>query len=68
MAASGETAGTISGQTVTFTPMEILGPRQTIEYRVDARARDRGDARIKAEISSDTIRTPIVQEESTIVN
>lgn len=68
VAASGETAGTISGQTVTFTPMEILGPRQTIEYRVDARARDRGDARIKAEISSDTIRTPIVQEESTIVN
>jgi len=67
-AASGASRGTISGQTVTFNPVAILGARQTVEFRIDAVARDRGDARIKAEVSTDSIRTPIVQEESTIVN
>lgn len=66
--ASGDAQAQISGQTVTFQPVNIIGPRQTLEFRVDAMARDRGDARIKAEVSSDTIRMPIVQEESTIVN
>lgn len=65
---SGDSAGKISGQTVTFAPIQNLGARQTVEFRVDARAKESGDARIKAEISSDSIKTPIVQEESTIIN
>ncbi len=64
----GASKAQVSGQTVTFAPYSPLGPRQSIEYRVDARAKERGDARIKVEVMSDSITTPIVQEESTIVN
>jgi uncharacterized repeat protein (TIGR01451 family) len=69
--AYGETQGTINGQTVTFAPYAHMGPRQTLEWRVDAKAvRSTGDkdARIKFEISSDAMTTPIPLEESTIVN
>lgn len=66
--ASGSTSGRIAGQTVTFAPQNILGPRQVLEYRIDACAREPGDARIKVEVMSDSIRTPITQEESTIIN
>lgn len=68
VSASGETQATISGNTVTFAPVKVFGPRQVAEFRVEGQAKASGDARIKAEISSDSIRTPIVQEESTIVN
>ena len=66
--ASGATPGKINNGVVTFTPANILGPRQTLEYRVDAVGREAGDSRIKVEVSSDTYKTPIIQEESTIVN
>ena len=66
--ASGPSNGTVSGQTVTFAPVNSLSARQTLEYRVDARAKSSGDARISVEVSSDAIKTPIVSQESTIVN
>lgn len=65
---SGAAAGTVSGQTVTFAPFANLAPRQTIKFYVDAKAKKSGDARVKAEVSSDSFKTPITQEESTIVN
>lgn len=68
LAASGDTRGTVSGQTVTFDPYPTLRPRQTITYRVDAQAKSSGDARVTSEVSSDTIKTPISEQESTIVN
>lgn len=68
LSAVGTTAADISGQDVTFTPLNPLGPRQRAEWRIDARAKERGDARVKVEVMSDSITTPIVQEESTIVN
>jgi len=68
LSAVGASPGQVSGQTVTFAPYSPLGPRQSVDFRVDARAKDRGDARIKVEVMSDSITTPIVQEESTIVN
>ncbi len=68
VSAVGASPGQVSGQTVTFAPYSPLSPRHTLEYRVDARAKERGDARIKVEVMSDSITTPIVQEESTIVN
>ena len=64
----GDTPATISGQTVTFDPVPIAGSRESLNFRVDAQAKDRGDARIKAEISSDSIKSPITLEESTIIN
>lgn len=68
VSAYGATPGQVSGQTVTFAPVKILGSRQTLEFRVEAQAKSSGDARIKLEVSSDSIKTPITQEESTIVN
>lgn len=68
VAAVGDTAGTVSGQVVTFAPYNNFSPRQTLRFRVDARGKESGDARIVAEVSSDSIKTPIVQQESTIVN
>lgn len=65
---SGDAQGTVSGQTVTFAPIPNLRPHQTVTYRVDAQAKASGDARIVVEVSSDSIKTPISQQESTIVN
>jgi uncharacterized repeat protein (TIGR01451 family) len=67
LGASGDTQGTVTGQTVEFAPYDDLGPRQTLKYRVDAKAVRSGDARVVVEVSSDSITTPIVQQESTIV-
>lgn len=64
----GDAPATISGQTVTFDPIPIAGSRESFAFRIDAQAKERGDARIKAEISSDTITSPITLEESTIIN
>ncbi len=68
VAATGDTPGTVSGQVVTFAPANNLGPRQTLKYRVDARAKESGDARVVLEITSDSAKTPIMQQEGTIVN
>lgn len=68
VAAAGDTSGSVSGQIVTFAPYGVLGPRQTARYRVDARAKESGDARVVVEVTSDTVKTPITQQDSTIVN
>lgn len=68
LSASGDSPANVSGQTVTFKPYPTLRPRQTITYRVDAEAKASGDGRVVAEVSSDSVKTPIMQQESTIVN
>jgi hypothetical protein len=68
VSASGDAHGTVNGNTVTFAPYDNFGPRQTLKYRVDARANRSGDGRVLVEVTSDSITTPIVQQESTIVN
>jgi len=68
VSATGDAQGQVSGQTVTFAPYNNLGPRQTLRLRVDARGKMSGDGRVKVEVSSESIPTPIVQQESTIVN
>lgn len=68
VSASGDTKATISGDTVTFAPYANLRPRQTLTFKVEAEAKASGDARVSAEVSSDFIKKPIVQQESTIVN
>jgi uncharacterized repeat protein (TIGR01451 family) len=65
---SGATSGKINGNIVQFQPIANFGPRQVAEFRVDGVGRQPGDGRIKVEISSDGMKTPLVQEESTIVN
>lgn len=68
ISASGAAQGKVSGQTVTFAPVNNFNARQTLEYRVDGRAKKSGDARVTVEVTSDSVKTPITQQESTVVN
>lgn len=68
VSAVGDTPGRVEGQTVTFEPYSNFRPRQSLTYRIDARAMKSGDARVVAEVTSASISTPITQQESTIVN
>ncbi len=68
VATCGDLQGVVQGQTVTFGPIVNFSARQGMELRVDARAKEPGDARIKVEVTSDTLRTPLVQTASTIVH
>ena len=68
VSATGPTNAQVSGQNVTFAPLGTLNSRQTVEYRIDARAKKRGDSRVKVEVMSDGLATPLVEEESTVVN
>lgn len=68
LSAFGDAKATVSGQTVTFAPVNNFGPRQTLKFRIDAKGVSSGDARVSVEVSSDSIKTPITQQESTIVN
>ncbi len=64
----GPTQANVNGQTVTFAPFNNFAARQTLEYRVNTKAVKSGDARVNVEVTSDSIKTPITQQESTIVN
>lgn len=65
---TGAASAKIDGQTVSFAPYAVLAPRQTLEYFVSVKANVRGDLRPKVQVSSDSIKPPITQEESLIVN
>ena len=67
VSASGDTQGTISGNNVKFAPYATLQAKQIIEFRVVAEAVAEGDARFRAEMNSDLLRTPVPEVESTQV-
>jgi uncharacterized repeat protein (TIGR01451 family) len=67
-AVSGVTAGKIDGKVVTFPPVAQLEPKQVVEWRVEAKADvTAGDSRLKVEMRSDLLKSPVVEEESTHV-
>jgi uncharacterized repeat protein (TIGR01451 family) len=63
--AYGMTKATISGQTVTFAPVSELCPGECVDYEISVEALSTGDARVKVEMSSEVLDTPVVEEEST---
>jgi uncharacterized repeat protein (TIGR01451 family) len=65
---SGDVRGNISGNTVTFGPYNNMRPRQTLTMRVDAEGVSSGDGRVVVEVTSDAMKTPIMVQDSTIVN
>jgi len=67
VSASGDTKGTISGNNVSFAAYPVLKAKEIIEFRVVAEAVAEGDARFKAEMKSDLLRTPVPEVESTQV-
>ncbi len=65
---SGAAAAQISGSSVVFAPFPSLAPRQTIEYYITVKATAPGDFRPRVQVNSDSLRMPLTQEESLIVN
>jgi uncharacterized repeat protein (TIGR01451 family) len=58
---------TIDGQRVLFEPLAQLAPKADTTYRVKAQGRGPGDVRVRVQIITDEIRTPVTKEESTRV-
>lgn len=67
VAVTGDLKGTVSGQTVTFQPAATMWPRQNINLRIDAKGKESGEGRVVVEVTSDSVSTPIIQQESTQV-
>lgn len=65
--ANGPTSGTVSGDTVTFAPVERMAPKQSVEFCIAVKGVSVGDARAEATLSSDMLSTPVTDSESTHV-
>lgn len=65
--AYGDTQGTVAGHSVHFAPYPELHPKQSVTYFIDAKALAEGDQRLRVELHSDLLETPVVEEESTFV-
>lgn len=65
---TGDTAGTIAGKKVTFAPRAVLGPKQKLTWKIEARAEQTsGDNRLRVQMFSELLKTPVTEEESTHV-
>ncbi len=60
--------GQYQDQTVTFAPIQNLPPRRRSNIASMQERAASGDARVNVNVSIDSIKTPISQQESTIVN
>lgn len=67
MCVSGPTNGQISGQTVTFDPIDRLSPKQSTEFTVTVKGVSAGDSRTEAYLNSDALSSPVTATESTHV-
>lgn len=63
--ADGATRGDVQGRTIRFAPYPVLAPKQRIQYQVLTRGRATGDSRFRVTLTSDVIRTPVEETEST---
>jgi uncharacterized repeat protein (TIGR01451 family) len=61
----GPTKATTVGQKVLFPPVESLGPKETVTYSIEVQALKAGDVRFVAELRSETLSAPVIEEEST---
>lgn len=56
---------TVSGKTVTFSPLAVLEPKARTTYRVVIRATGLGDVRFAVKLTSDVLDSPVQENEST---
>jgi uncharacterized repeat protein (TIGR01451 family) len=57
----------LDGQRVVFEGLDSLVPGQLVRYAIDVEAVQPGDARFRAELTSSSLRQPVVKENSTPV-
>ncbi len=67
LSSGGSSTGTIKDSLVTFKPYAALASKETITFSIKAKAAQVGDGRIKLNVTSDFLTTPVVEEESTHV-
>ena len=67
LSASGDTAGTIAGSTVTFATAPRIAPKQALTWTINAKGAEAGDQRTTVGYTSDLIKTSVDKEESTHV-
>ncbi|MBI2823584.1 MAG: DUF11 domain-containing protein [Planctomycetia bacterium] len=65
--AEGPARYTIDGQRVLFEGLAQLAPKADTTYRIKAQGLGPGDVRVRVQVLTDEIRTPITKEESTRV-
>ncbi len=66
VAVFGPGAYRLAGDRLEFQPVDRVPPGTVLSYGVDVEAIKPGDARFRAELSSATLKQPVVKEESTI--
>ena len=67
LVASGETPYRVQGRQVIFAPLPVLAPQAVQAWRVRVRGDMPGDHRFRVQLSSDQLRIPVCEEESTRV-
>lgn len=67
ISASGATTGTMRGNTVTFSPITSLGPKQTAQWIIRIRAKTPGDVRFTTRMTSRELQRPVMETESTTI-
>ncbi|MDR4503570.1 MAG: DUF11 domain-containing protein [Candidatus Scalindua sp.] len=65
VSSDGPTAGTVAGNTVTFTPLASLAPKQKVIWRVNVRAVGEGDVRFGVTMDTDQLDRNVKETEST---
>lgn len=63
----GDGEGVIQGGIVTFTPITMLEPKRYLEFTIKAVAVDKGSSRVRVQVTSDVLKSPVIEEESTRV-
>ncbi|KOR32389.1 hypothetical protein TI05_07605, partial [Achromatium sp. WMS3] len=61
------TTGTVNGKQVSFTPVAILKPKESVAWMINAKGATTGDHRLRILVSSDLLSIPVTEEESTHV-
>lgn len=62
---TGDTAGSVSGMNVTFSPLPTLAPKASATWRIRVRAEDSGDVRFKVIMNSDQLTRTVEETEAT---
>lgn len=65
--ARGPSAPSVAGQVITFAKVDNVAPQQTLEYTVEAQGLRPGDVRFRVELRAQSLREPVLREESTRV-
>ncbi len=59
--------GTVSGKTVNFAPVAVLGAKQVVTYTITVKGNKAGDSRNKVVLTAEELTSPVEETESTTV-